>query len=140
MGRVALPGHGSGCSAAAVRRRVGALVAFAVALVGCGSAVTSEADFSADDAVLCRAIGADLVHIRYEGDRGSYVVTRPGVDLAAAQGSLGITEDARLTLHALGWDDDALGELAAPGELSPEVVALLESRPSCLDELRMQDD
>jgi hypothetical protein len=49
-------------------------------------------------------------------------------------------EDARRTLRALGWDDDALGELAAPGELSPEMVARLESRPSCLEELRGQDD
>jgi hypothetical protein len=111
-------------------------------LAGCvADRTTTEDDFAAEDAVLCRELGADLVHIRYESDEGTYAVTRPGLDRDRAQGAQGISAQAREGLRALGWDDEALEELAAPtGELSPEVRELLESRPSCLEELRAQDD
>jgi hypothetical protein len=111
-------------------------------LVGCvADRTTTEDDFAAEDAVLCRELGADLVHIRYESDEGSYAVTRPGIDRDRAQGAQGISAQAREGLRALGWDDEALQELAAPtGELSPAVMELLEARPSCLEELRAQDD
>ena len=111
-------------------------------LGGCmADRTTTEDDFAVEDAVLCRELGADLVHIRYESDAGTYAVTRPGIDRDRAQGAPGISAQARDGLRALGWDDEAFAELGEPtGELSPQVRELLASRPDCLEELRAQDE
>jgi len=39
-------------------------------------------------------------------------------------------------LKIRGWDDEALKELQSEEALSPEVSAMLDAAPSCLEELR----
>ncbi len=107
----------------------------AALLAACVGDATPGA-LDADDVVLCRELGGGLVHIRYETEDGPAVRTQHGLDHDRAQGAEGVSEQAARVLATRGWSEDALDELRRPQELSPEVAALLERMPSCLEELR----
>ena len=115
-------------------RRGLALCAAAVLAACAGDPAPNALDPA--DAVECRELLADVFHIRYETSEGLEVRTQRDLDHLAAQTTRPVSEDELAVLELFGWTEQALDELAQPQELSPEVVALLEDRPSCLEELR----
>ncbi len=118
----------------ALRRSVLALGAAAL-LLACEVDAAPGA-LPPEQAVVCRELGADIVHIRYETEDGLEVRNQHGLDHQRAQGAEGISEQARRVLESRGWSEEALAELSGRQQLSPEVAALLEEMPSCLEELR----
>ena len=117
-----------------LRRSVIAIGAAAL-LLACEADATPGA-LPPDQAVECRELGGGIVHIRYETEDGLEVRNQHGLDHRRAQVAEGISEQARRVLEVRGWSEEALAELSGPQQLSPEVAALLEAMPSCLEELR----